>query len=1284
MNIFALSSFLSIFIGVFLGTYIYAKDPSNKLNKVFFLFNLLVAYSAFCEYFRLTAQNEFLAYFWLKASFLLPFFPIILLKFVLVHTKNKFNENKILNWFLFLLPSSFTLVFLFTDLLKAKLVKEWYGWDVIAQTSMFSNIIELYFVLVLITTIFLLVLHLNSKRSRSQKGSSLYILIGFFITPFAVFISHALLPSFGYKVPPLESLSNLLGSLFIAIGILKYKFFIIDPLDAIKKTFETIGDYMLIVNNEGEILLASTSFVDCSNYSKDEIIGTKLNKFIQINDENISKRFYKKRGTQFEVKIKTNTDSFIPISVTSSIVHGSSIKDKFYLLLGRDLRERKKYEEDLLIINKELENKVDLRSAALSAANLVMKAEIDERKEIEQSLRESEKKYRELIENATEIIYLTDADGHIIFGNDAAKKISGYTINDTKSRNYYDFIHPEYKSKIKRAYYKQFIKKEQTSYLEFPIITKDGKTIWWAQSASLIMEHNKFKGFQIIARDITKTKLVELALVESEMKYKNIFDFANIGIYQSELGGKLKIANQTFANILGYDSVEEILKQNIREIYYNEEERTKLINKHSPIGSGFASEVRWKKEDGSTIWIQLSSHAIKDQMGNIKYFEGFVTDITDRKKAEDKLQLLAEAVRGSGEGISITDLDNKLIFVNESFLNIFGYEEDEIIGKNINFLRADKKLEPHPEEIRKATIRDGWSGELLNKKKDGTLFPISLSTSTVFNDEDEPYALVGITKDITEIKSAQKALVQSEERYRSIFEYTSAVMLLIDPTDGSIKGANKAACDYYGYKQSEFLKMNISQIKASKESISKFLLQTKDDNNPKEFYSQHKLVTDEVRDVAIHIGLIKINEKDIIFSIIYDITERRKAEKEVEEYQAHLENLVTERTQKIDKVNKQINHENKKLKIAERNIQDQLSFLQTLLDTIPNPIFICNAEKYYTGCNKAFEIFHGITKEELQNMTVYQLTNKEIGKFHDEMDDELLKNRGEQKFETTIYNVEGVEHDAFIYKATFDKADGSVGGIVGILLDITEIKKMEKEILRALEKEKELSDLKSRFISIASHEFRTPLTTILSSADLLEMYGKKWPDEKYYKFVGNIQNSVEYMTELINDVLTVSKSEAGKIEFHPQQTNLYELLKELYKNAKLNSPQNIKFVFEYNVEKKTFMLDSKLLTQIISNLLSNAVKYSPEGGEVSFIAQEENKHLYLSVIDSGIGIPEEDQSRLFEPFHRANNVGAITGTGLGLSIAQKSAEIMGGELIMDSKINKGTKISVALNLNKIK
>ncbi len=246
--------------------------------------------------------------------------------------------------------------------------------------------------------------------------------------------------------------------------------------------------------------------------------------------------------------------------------------------------------------------------------------------------------------------------------------------------------------------------------------------------------------------------------------------------------------------------------------------------------------------------------------------------------------------------------------------------------------------------------------------------------------------------------------------------------------------------------------------------------------------------------------------------------------------------------------------------------------------------------------------------------------------------------------------------------------------------EITKRKQIELELRNTLAKEKELSELKSRFITMASHEFRTPLTTILGSAESLEHYSKKWSDEKKNIYLKRIQETVKYMTTMLDDVLLMGKIEAGKLEFNPKPLLLEKIFGELVEEMRLSNSKHHLLKFINHSKCGYALLDEKLLRQIIGNLISNAIKYSPSESTVNLTLADEDELIVFQVQDQGIGIPTEDQERLFEPFHRANNISNIPGTGLGLSIVKKSVEAYGGQIIVESEINVGTKITVKLPL----
>lgn len=249
--------------------------------------------------------------------------------------------------------------------------------------------------------------------------------------------------------------------------------------------------------------------------------------------------------------------------------------------------------------------------------------------------------------------------------------------------------------------------------------------------------------------------------------------------------------------------------------------------------------------------------------------------------------------------------------------------------------------------------------------------------------------------------------------------------------------------------------------------------------------------------------------------------------------------------------------------------------------------------------------------------------------------------------------------------------------VVIVLRKADELAKLNVEMQIALDKEKELSELKSRFVSMASHEFRTPLATILSSAELIEHYSHKWTEEKKLTHLERIQTSVKHMTQLLNDVLLIGKAEAGKLEFKPTPVALTQFCRNLVEEMQLTASNHTIAFCSQGQYANTYM-DEKLLRHILSNLLSNAIKYSPKASTIHFDLVCEQEKAVFRVQDQGIGIPVADQAQLFKSFHRASNVGTISGTGLGLAIVKKSVDLYGGNITVDSELGVGTTFSVML------
>ncbi|RYZ29540.1 MAG: PAS domain S-box protein [Chitinophagaceae bacterium] len=234
------------------------------------------------------------------------------------------------------------------------------------------------------------------------------------------------------------------------------------------------------------------------------------------------------------------------------------------------------------------------------------------------------------------------------------------------------------------------------------------------------------------------------------------------------------------------------------------------------------------------------------------------------------------------------------------------------------------------------------------------------------------------------------------------------------------------------------------------------------------------------------------------------------------------------------------------------------------------------------------------------------------------------------------------------------------------------VKERTFELTEALEREKTLSEMKSRFVSMASHEFRTPLSAILSSTSLLDHYTAPEQADKRKKHIARIKSSVKNLTSILDDFLSLEKLEQGRVETHHADFDLYEFITDVVEEIEgMMKKKSQKIVFVYTGEKEICQ-DKKILRNILLNFLSNAVKYSPEEKEIQLIINVKKDKLMVEIKDEGIGIPVEDQKEIFSRFHRAHNAIHIQGTGLGLHIVKRYVELLNGSISFQSRENEGT------------
>lgn len=456
------------------------------------------------------------------------------------------------------------------------------------------------------------------------------------------------------------------------------------------------------------------------------------------------------------------------------------------------------------------------------------------------------------------------------------------------------------------------------------------------------------------------------------------------------------------------------------------------------------------------------------------------------------------------------------------------------------------------------------------------------------------------------------------------------------------------------------------------------------------FHCEFRLIRsqDDICWVLSHgIALIQPNGEPIGYAgTITNITVHKQAEDNLRQLNIELENRVLERTSDFQKANLELRIGNKirefheaERKRAERALYKANDQLQAVLDAVPGCVAWVSADMSYLGVNQLMAKTFKIDAKDFigQKVGFIQSNTEEyIGfakQFFESSEDNFSK---EIEFN---FSEDKQKHYLLIGQKY---AQGKAAVFVAI--EITERKRAEIETQHALEKVKELSELKSRFIFMVSHEFRTPLTSIFTASELLEHYRHKWPPEKILQYLKQIQESVQRMNGLLEDILLIGAGEVGKLKLQPTELDIVEFCQHLIEEARLSRQNRHVFNFTHDAQTQRVVIDAKLLRHILSNLLSNAIKYSPEKKPVDLNLWVDRTQMTFQVLDYGIGIPPEDQKYLFDLFHRATNVGTIGGTGIGLSIVRKSVDALGGNISFESSVNAGSKFTVSIPINQVK
>lgn len=641
---------------------------------------------------------------------------------------------------------------------------------------------------------------------------------------------------------------------------------------------------------------------------------------------------------------------------------------------------------------------------------------------------------------------------------------------------------------------------------------------------------------------------------------------------------------------------------------------------------------------------------LSEDDGRIERILVVAMNVDDLKQAEAQLRYLANIQAQMRDAVIGTDLDYNIVSWNKAAEEMYGWTTDDVMGQSLaRFVVTEFVDETTLESSRAHLLQHGyWTGEVIQRRKDGTPLHVLASIITNVDERGNPIGIIGVNRDITERKHAEDAIRESEARYRLLAENVTDMISRHTP-DGTYIYATPSAQQLTGYTPEElvgrsaydfFYPDDMADIEYSHKTImEQFQVYTvqyrlvRKDGHPRWVETTSHTIRDA------HGEIVEI------IAVTRDISERKAQQARLRVVSERLE-LATAAAEigvwDWDIANDVLLWDDRMFEIYERN---ELRFENTI-------------HSWVTSLHP--EDARAANRDLMTSVHSDDHSNDHYS--------------AEFRIVTPAGKIKHILASANIYRDD----DGHPLRMVGINLDISETKAAEQALRSALAKERELGELKSRFVSMASHEFRTPLAAIMATAESLSRYRHRMSDEQIDKRLEKIHNQVDHMKNITEDVLQLARIQEGRQKFNPSACDFDALCREVIEAFDSQLAYRGRIIYSADEASAMALLDEQLMRQVVTNILQNALKYSPQESQVQMQLRVTADTLTLCIQDEGIGIPAEDQERLFQPFHRAKNVGVVSGTGLGLSIAKRAVDAHHGTIHAESQLGKGTTFTIMI------
>jgi PAS domain S-box-containing protein len=793
------------------------------------------------------------------------------------------------------------------------------------------------------------------------------------------------------------------------------------------------------------------------------------------------------------------------------------------------------------------------------------------------------------------------------------------------------------------------------SYSAEILFQRQDLTAFWGEShAYLVDPSNPQQGTVWVISDITARHAAEEKQRQSLLELDAIFTNASMGIVYTR-DRIYQRCNPRAAEILGYGQDELVGMPGI-SVLPSEEHYRELGRAAGPLlaaGEFYSDEVQYKRKDGSFVWCRVFAKAFdpdNTERGTIWMLE----DIEDKRRAQKSLAAalseLDSIMTNASVGIVLTR-DRKMQRHNAKFDEMFGFESNEAVGLPGRMIFRSDEEYAEIGRLAAPLLSQGkpFRTEMFMRSQDGADLWVSMNSYLVSR-EDPTQGTVWMLEDRTGIKRADEALQIAYAEQQLILATSPIAVRVMRDSDQVTVFANKGYAELFHVPHDEIIGRSPQRFYQDPKEFQEvsFILATGDS------IVNRTLALKTLDGVPLWVlgsyFHITFENEPAILGWFFDITELRDTQKEV---------------------------------------SDQLALIDALVDAIPNIIFYKDMEGRFLGCNKAYEEAFGLARDQLKGRSVLELDylSQEMREFYHDEDLWLIRAGGFAQRDQQMTLADGKTHDMHYLVRSFDLYDGSRGGLLGVITDITLRKGAERELEKAKNLAEDADRMKGDFLANMSHEIRTPMNAIIGMSHLA-LKTELTPKQRDY--LKKIQLSGNHLLEIINEILDFSKINAGKVNIEHIELDLFEVLDNVANLiTEKVAAKGLELVFDVAADVPAALIgDPVKLGQILINYGNNAVKFTAQG-KIDILVRklEETANevvLRFAVRDTGIGLDAEQRSRLFQSFQQADSstTRKYGGTGLGLAISKQLTELMGGEVGVDSLPGKGSTFWFTARLGK--